>query len=130
MNALALVLVIAALHPAPGSHATGTASLRPVAGGTRAQIRLSGLMPKASARAILQAGTCTKSGASFALVARLRADASGKAHIDWKGKMSLNGPDSIIGKSVVVHEKEDDLKTDPSGNSGARQACGAIEAAK
>ncbi len=60
----------------------------------------------------------------------IEADASGKAHIDWKGKMSLSGADSIIGKSLVVHEKEDDLKTDPSGNSGARQACGAIEAAK
>jgi len=60
----------------------------------------------------------------------IEADASGKAHLDWKGKMSLSGADSIIGKSVVVHEKEDDLKTDPSGNSGARQACGAIEAAK
>jgi Cu-Zn family superoxide dismutase len=60
----------------------------------------------------------------------IEADASGKAHIDWKGKMSLSGADSIIGKSVVVHEKEDDLKTDPSGNSGARQACGVIEAAK
>ena len=60
----------------------------------------------------------------------IEADASGKAHIDWKGKMSLSGGDSIIGKSVVVHEKEDDLKTDPSGNSGARQACGVIEAAK
>ncbi|PYJ10620.1 MAG: superoxide dismutase, partial [Verrucomicrobia bacterium] len=58
------------------------------------------------------------------------ADASGKVHIDWKGKMSMTGADSIIGKSVVVHEKEDDLKTDPSGNSGARQACGVIEAAK
>jgi superoxide dismutase, Cu-Zn family len=60
----------------------------------------------------------------------IEADASGKAHVDWKGKMSLSGADSIIGKSVVVHEKEDDLKTDPSGNSGARVACGAIEAAK
>ena len=60
----------------------------------------------------------------------IEADASGKAHIDWKGKLNLSGADSIIGKSVVVHEKEDDLKTDPSGNSGARQACGAIEAAK
>ena len=60
----------------------------------------------------------------------IEADASGKAHIDWKGKMSLSGGDSIIGKSVVVHEKEDDLKTDPSGSSGARQACGVIEAAK
>jgi len=59
----------------------------------------------------------------------LEADASGKAHLDWKGKLSLSGKDSIIGKSVVVHEKEDDLKTDPSGNSGARIACGAINAA-
>ncbi|PZR71137.1 MAG: superoxide dismutase [Chthoniobacterales bacterium] len=60
----------------------------------------------------------------------LEADASGKAHLDWKGKLSLSGANSIIGKSVLVHEKEDDLKTDPSGNSGARQACGVIEAAK
>lgn len=59
----------------------------------------------------------------------IEADASGKAHLDWKGKLSLTGKDSIIGKSVVVHEKEDDLKTDPSGNSGARVACGTINAA-
>ncbi len=60
----------------------------------------------------------------------IEADASGKALINWKGKMSLSGADSIIGKSLVVHEKEDDLKTDPSGNSGARIACGVIEAGK
>jgi superoxide dismutase, Cu-Zn family len=58
------------------------------------------------------------------------ADASGKARIDWKGKMSLSGAESIIGKSVIVHEKEDDLKTDPTGNAGGRLACGVIEAAK
>src|ERR1043166_1994624 len=60
----------------------------------------------------------------------IEADSSGKAHIQWKGKLSLAGSDSIIGKSVVVHEKADDLKTDPAGNSGARIACGVIEAAK
>jgi Cu-Zn family superoxide dismutase len=59
----------------------------------------------------------------------LEADASGKGHLDWKGKLGLSGTDSIIGKSIVVHEKEDDLKTDPSGNSGARIACGVINAA-
>src|SRR5438045_7456299 len=59
----------------------------------------------------------------------IEADASGKAHMDWKGKVSLSGKDSIIGRSVVVHEKEDDLKTDPAGNSGARFACGTINAA-
>lgn len=30
------------------------------------------------------------------------------------------------GTSIVVHEKADDMKTDPSGNSGARIACGII----
>ena len=58
----------------------------------------------------------------------VEADASGHARLEWKGKLSLTGADSIIGKSVVVHEKEDDLKTDPSGNSGARVACGVINA--
>jgi Cu-Zn family superoxide dismutase len=60
----------------------------------------------------------------------IEADSSGKAHLDWKGKLQLSGADSIIGKSVVVHEKEDDLKTDPAGNSGARIACGVIETSK
>ncbi|HWX17677.1 MAG TPA: superoxide dismutase family protein [Chthoniobacterales bacterium] len=60
----------------------------------------------------------------------IEADASGKGHLDWKGKLDLSGPNSIIGKSVVVHEKEDDLKSDPAGNSGARIACGVIEAPK
>jgi Cu-Zn family superoxide dismutase len=60
----------------------------------------------------------------------IEADSSGKAHLDWKGKLQLSGADSIIGKSVVVHEKEDDLKTDPAGNSGARIACGVIESSK
>jgi Cu-Zn family superoxide dismutase len=60
----------------------------------------------------------------------IEANESGKAHVHWKGKLSLTGADSIVGKSVVVHEKEDDLKTDPTGNSGGRVACGVIEAAK
>ena len=32
------------------------------------------------------------------------------------------------GTSIVVHEKADDMKTDPSGNSGNRIACGIITA--
>ena len=30
------------------------------------------------------------------------------------------------GTSIVVHEKADDMKTDPSGNSGNRIACGVV----
>jgi len=35
-------------------------------------------------------------------------------------------PDEIIGKSVIIHKMQDDLETQPSGNSGKRIACGVI----
>jgi superoxide dismutase, Cu-Zn family len=34
------------------------------------------------------------------------------------------------GTSVVIHEKPDDMKTDPTGNAGNRIACGVITAPK
>ena len=40
-----------------------------------------------------------------------------------------DGPNGLFsngGTSLVIHEKADDMKTDPSGNSGGRIACGTI----
>ncbi len=40
-----------------------------------------------------------------------------------------DGPNSLFangGTSLIIHEKGDDQKTDPSGNSGGRIACGTI----
>ena len=37
------------------------------------------------------------------------------------------GPTSVVGKSAIFHEKVDDLKTQPTGNSGARLGCGVIQ---
>jgi Cu-Zn family superoxide dismutase len=39
-----------------------------------------------------------------------------------------DGPHSLLsnGAAIVVHAKADDYKTDPSGNSGDRVACGVI----
>ena len=36
------------------------------------------------------------------------------------------GPHSIAGKAIVLHAAPDDLVTDPTGNAGARIACGVI----
>ena len=61
----------------------------------------------------------------------ITADASGKAHYDRvDARLALGGRHSIIGRSVIVHEKADDLKSQPAGNAGARVACGAIGIAK
>jgi Cu-Zn family superoxide dismutase len=36
------------------------------------------------------------------------------------------GQMDVVGHTIVVHAKADDLKTDPAGNSGDRIACGVI----
>ena len=36
------------------------------------------------------------------------------------------GPNSVVGRAVVIHEKPDDYRTQPAGNSGLRIACGVI----
>lgn len=62
----------------------------------------------------------------------------GNVTVDRKGKVSTTliaegvdlgaGPHGIIGKSVIVHQGKDDLKSQPAGNSGPRVLCGVIEA--
>jgi Cu-Zn family superoxide dismutase len=56
---------------------------------------------------------------------------SGEAGIDivTKAVTLAPGPTSLLGgkgTALVVHERADDEKTDPSGDSGARIACGVI----
>lgn len=54
---------------------------------------------------------------------------SGSARIDMKirGVSIVKGAsDSIIGRALVVHASQDDMKTDPTGNAGGRVACGVI----
>jgi Cu-Zn family superoxide dismutase len=59
----------------------------------------------------------------------LEADASGKAHYEVMiSGISIGGKDDIVGHSIVIHAKEDDLKSNPAGNAGGRVAGGVIEA--
>ncbi|CAG7629404.1 superoxide dismutase family protein [Paenibacillus allorhizosphaerae] len=63
----------------------------------------------------------------------LMVAADGKAQASFVSKMvtlEKDKPNSLLkpgGTALVIHEKADDYKTDPSGNSGARIACGVIQ---
>ena len=39
---------------------------------------------------------------------------------------SLEGPQSIVGKALMIHAGEDDFTTQPTGNAGPRIGCGVI----
>jgi Cu-Zn family superoxide dismutase len=54
----------------------------------------------------------------------ITADRTGKAMVNMKVRgLKVH---FVVGRSLVVHAKEDDLKTDPSGDSGPRIAVGVI----
>lgn len=57
----------------------------------------------------------------------LVAGADGRGQLNYVDtRIALHGPNSIIGRSVVVHADRDDGTTQPSGASGDRIACGEI----
>jgi len=58
----------------------------------------------------------------------LDADATGNATltVELDGLSIGSGAGDIVGRSVVVHKDADDFTTQPTGNSGARVACGVI----
>jgi len=60
----------------------------------------------------------------------LKANKAGRANVqvDVDGITVTPGPASIIGRGLIVHADPDDYKTQPTGNAGARIACGVIQA--
>src|SRR5450755_2080651 len=57
------------------------------------------------------------------------ADGKASVKLEDNDVTLKDGPHSLLsndGTAIVVHAKADDYKTDPSGNSGDRVACGVI----
>ena len=59
----------------------------------------------------------------------LKANKAGRANVqvDLDLITVTPGPASIVGRGLIVHAAPDDYKTQPTGNAGARIACGVIQ---
>lgn len=57
----------------------------------------------------------------------VKADKDGVAKIHMMDKLiKLDGPHSILGRGLIVHAKEDDEKTQPTGDAGGRVGGGVV----
>lgn len=75
-------------------------------------------------------GAAEKSHAGDLPMLEAGADGSAKLSHVTRRLTVKPGPTSVVGRTLIVHEKADDYQSDPSGNSGGRALCGLIEAAK
>ncbi|PYK08513.1 MAG: superoxide dismutase family protein [Verrucomicrobia bacterium] len=123
---------IAVLHPTAGNKLSGTVTFTEVADGVQVQAEITGLTPGNHGFHVHEFGDCSATERHVGDMGNVEADASGKAKLEYVDHhISLtNDQASVIGRSVVVHAKADDLKSQPAGDSGARIACGVIGRAK
>jgi Cu-Zn family superoxide dismutase len=145
---------IAVLHPTAGNKVGGTVTFTEEADGVRVQADITGLTPGKHGFHVHEFGDCsapdlTSVGGHFnpankphggpdaakrhvGDMGNVEADASGAAKLDYVDhEISLaHDQRSVIGRSVIVHAKADDLKSQPAGDSGTRIACGVIGIAK
>ena len=145
---------IAVLYPSEGNKVSGTVTFTEVADGVQVEVEIAGLTPGKHGFHVHEFGDCSAADASSAGahfnptnqphaapdaearhvgdMGNIEANASGAAKSNYLDhNISLaNDQRSVIGRSVVIHAKADDFKSQPAGDSGARVACGVIGLAK
>ena len=139
------------LQPTQGNSASGTVSLMPMGDGVHFTGTITGLPAGPHGFHIHETGDCSAPDASSAGghfnpggtnhgapgaaehhagdLGNVEADASGNASVNVMANGVTLGPgaNSILGKAVIVHAAADDFQTQPTGNAGARLACGVIQ---
>lgn len=139
----------AMLAPTKGHTTTGTVVFVQKGNDIEVTARVAGLTPGAHGFHIHEKGDCsapdgTSAGGHFnpgghphghphqgphhaGDMPMLETDAYGNAKlVAVLPGLTLEGAAGILGKGVIVHAAPDDFKTQPTGNSGARMACGVI----
>lgn len=153
MAAEAPVMAVCNLAPTKGSKVMGEVKFIQRKGYVLVKAHVTGLTPGKHGFHIHESGDCSAPDASSAKghfnpakhehgapgsanrhagdLGNLVANSKGVADYERKDKViQLSGAESVIGRGVIVHEKVDDYKTQPTGNAGARVACGEIKIVK
>ncbi len=140
----------AILNPTKGNKAHGNIVFTNVEAGVLIVADIEGLTPGEHGFHIHEKGDCSAPDASSAGdhfnptqkshggpiqanrhvgdLGNIVADDQGNAHYERVDEVvSLEGENSIVGRSVIVHENRDDLVSQPSGDAGKRLACGVIK---
>ena len=147
---LLIIRAIAVIHPTKSNKITGTVTFHEQEdGGTHIHAQLHGLTPGKHGFHIHDLGDCSSADGMCTKghfnptnqphgglnskkrhvgdMGNVIADEQGNATLNFVDKIiTLNGPLTIIGRSVIVHADEDDFFSQPSGNAGARIGCGVI----
>ncbi|MDX1587243.1 MAG: superoxide dismutase family protein [Balneolaceae bacterium] len=75
----------------------------------------------------MQHGAPTDSLRHMGDMGNLPVGEDGNGTLDYLDTViELNGPNSIIGRAIIIHSGADDLSSQPSGAAGERVACGVI----
>ena len=142
----------ASLQPSKGQKTGGTVDFYQVGSKVRVLAKVSGLQPgRDHGFHVHEAGDCSSGDGMSAKghfnpqgkphghpqsaerhagdMPSLRADAGGNATLDTElDIMTVTpGPNSVVGRGLIVHADPDDYKTQPTGNAGARLACAVIQ---
>jgi superoxide dismutase, Cu-Zn family len=143
------VFATAVLSPASGSKVQGMVSFFKEDNRVRVEATFTGLAPGKHGFHIHEKGDCSAPDASSAGghfnptgqphggpeghtrhvgdFGNLEANEAGNARYSQSfSDLKFEGNASILGKAVIVHEKADDLRSQPSGDAGGRVACGII----
>lgn len=146
----AVTKVIAVLHPTAGNMAQGVVTFTQEQGGVHVVAKLTGVPKGDHGFHIHEFGDCsaadgTSAGGHFNPTSMAHAAPTaekrhmgdmGNVTADDQGNVALDYIDkhivlaSIIGRGMVLHANPDDMTTQPTGNAGARIACGVIGVGK
>ncbi|MDQ5857049.1 MAG: superoxide dismutase family protein [Acidobacteriota bacterium] len=142
----------ATIEPRSGSNVRGWAAFKDRStGGVRVDVHIENAPPGVHGLHVHERGDCSAPDASSAGghfnpggmphaapgesrrhagdLGNITIEANGTGHLELVTDLLTvrPGPNSVVGKSVIFHEKADDMTTQPTGNAGGRLGCGVVQ---